>query len=196
MNFDLALPLDQFAGMDRVARSLLANSRMEPRELRTITSDSSVLPADSQSYLVDNPSSLGVCFGEPDDRTFDIWVSPAFDTRSAFYTDTVLHELSHGYFGIYVHNHRWRRLLGRVLHHYDSLVAPLATEPLIKSMLYRYTQQGVLESTEQYDQRLVDEASSIANLAVDELPYIARTFARLSTKESLSGRATGFTSVG
>lgn len=186
MTFDLALPFRQFEGMDRVARSVLTNSRMEARELRLITSDSSLLTADNQGYLVDNPECLGVCFGQEDNSQFDIWVSPAYkDTDTDFYKDTVLHELCHGYFGMYVHNHRWKRIFGRVLHHYSSLVEPLDTDTLIPNMLKRYTRQGGGESTGKYWERLENEQDSIAKAAVAELPFISRTFDRLGSREAL-----------
>lgn len=188
MIYDLALPRKQFDGMDRVARAVLANSRMDARQLSLITTDSSLLSAENQGYLEENPECLGVCFGQEDGNyTFNTWISPAYnDHTTDFFKDTVLHELCHGYFGMYAHNHRWKRTFGRVLHHYSSLVEPLDTDTLIPTMLRRYTRQGGTESSGQYWERLENEATSIAKAAVSELPYISRSFDRLGAKETVS----------
>lgn len=188
MIYDLALPRRQFDKMDQTVRAVLANSRMEARQLRTITSDSALLTSENQGYLEENPECLGVCFGQEDGNyEFDTWISPAYrDTETDFYKDTVLHELCHGYFGQYSHNHRWKRLFGRVLHHYSSLVEPLDTDTLIPTMLRRYTLQGSGESTGKFWTRLENEQDSIAKAAVAELPFISRTFDRLGQREAVS----------
>lgn len=102
------------------------------------------------------------------------------------YKDTVLHELCHGYFGMYAHNQRWKRVFGRVLHHYSDLVEPLDTDTLIPNMLKRYTRQGADESTGKYWERLENEQDSIAKVAVAELTFVARTFDRLGMREAVS----------
>lgn len=186
--YDLAMPREQFDGMDRTVRAVLANSRMESRQLRTITADSALLSADNRGYIDANPTSLAVCFGTADgNHEFDIWTSPAYtDTDTAFYVDTILHELSHGYFGAYIHNHKWKRLFGRVLYHYSYLVDPIDADDLVTTMLRRYTLQHGAETNAQFKDRLAMEKDSLAKAAVAEREFIARSYYWLGAREAIS----------
>lgn len=188
MIYDLALPRDRFDGMDRTVRAVLANSRMETRQLRTITADNSLLSAENQGYIEENSESLAVCFGQGDGNyEFDIWTSPAYAvTDTEFYTDTVLHELCHGYFGAYIHNHKWKRLFGRVLYHYSYLVDPIDADALVSTMLRRYTLQHGAETPRKFKERLAMEQDSIAKAAVAEREFISRSYHWLGAREAVS----------
>lgn len=181
MIYGLSSPRKDFEASDRLVRSVSVNSRTETRELRTVTSDKALLTREFQTYLENDPEALGVCFGQNEDKQFDIWISPSYrNTEAEFYKDTLLHELCHGYFGAYVHNYRWKRIFGRVLHQYNSLVSPIDVTTLTWSMLTRYTRQRSGETQAQYWERLENEQDSIAKTAVAELPYVSQTFDRLN----------------
>lgn len=187
MKYDLAMPETEFLQADRVVRSMLLGTRIEQKALRLATSDSELLRPDNKVYLEENPSSVGICFNH--DKRFDIWVTPAYtNTDTDSYRDTILHELTHGYLGVYAHNHRFKRFFGRVLHHYDSLVSPLDVDTLIPDMLKRYTNQGKDESFKKYCERIEFEQDAIAKIAVDELNKVSLSYYGMTDKEEARAR--------
>lgn len=188
MKYDLALARPDFEKADRLVRSaLLRSGRDKPYALNLVTSDSGLLAPDDQGYLEENPESLGVCFGDRE-GSFDIWVSPAYIGGGEMYTDTVLHELCHGYLNLYRHTNRWVRFFGRVLYHYNELVEPIDVRGLLLRTLMRYTTQGHDESHRKYVNRVDREAETIAKLAAAELPYVTGLYTRLTAKELPYGR--------
>lgn len=183
MKYDLAMARPDFDKADRLVRAVLLQSgRADLTAPRLVTSDSKRLLPDNKAYLRDHTVSLGVCFQDGDN--FDIWISPSYiDPTKDLYIDTVLHELCHGYLGLYNHNQRWKRFYGRVLYQYHALVKPIDIEGLITTALDRYTKQGQDESYPKYLARLDQEKTSISKISVDELPSISRMYERLNRKE-------------
>lgn len=182
MKYDLALPRQKFEEADRVVRSVLLRSgRMELKALNLITSDSSQLHPDDRFYIEEHPESLGVCFGQG--NLFDIYVSPSFThTGNAYYMDTILHELCHGYLVQYNHNQRWKRFFGRVLFHYFSLVQPYQANVLVEKMLRRYTNQGE-EPWGRYIENIWTELRVIEDLALQEAYEVSKLYKRITNKE-------------
>lgn len=184
MRYDLGLDREDFDKANRIVKAVLLRSgRAEVYAPNLLTSDANQLNPIDQTYLVDNPESLGVCFKETNSNTFDIWVTPAFRTNSDWYRTTVLHELCHGYLGLYVHNHRWRRFFGRVLYHYQAIVQPIGMETLLPNAIRRDTEQGRDESWPKYLTRIEMEQTAIEKIAVDELDEVFDMYNRLTRRD-------------
>lgn len=201
MKYNLELPETDFLQADRVVRSMLLGTRIEPKMLRLATSDINLLASDDQITLkasLDSPRpSVGHCFGLG--NRFDIWISPNWDTECDAYRDTILHELTHGYLGVYSHNHRFKRFFGRVLHHYSVLVNPLDLDVLVPNMLKENTVQGKGESFKKYCERLELEQDMISKIAGDELSKVTLSYCGMTDKEETrerNKRATRAASVG
>lgn len=187
MKYDLVMPRPEFDKADRLVRSVLLCSRVrkETPRLRTATSSMKWLTLNAQAELEANQNDLfGMCF--QGGSQFDLWIHPAFvDPTKSLYVDTVLHELVHGYLGCYEHNAQWRRFFLRVLQHYHTLVAPLEKIERLQLRVVRdYTRQTNSESDLDFGLRQADEINSVAKTAVSELDSIARTYERLTLKES------------
>jgi hypothetical protein len=180
MQYALPLAREEFDLADRVVRAVIGRPE---RQLRTITSDIRHLEPADKVYVEKSSIPLGVCFIGAD--IFDVWVSSAFqDPSTEFYLDTVLHELCHGYLANGTHTYPWRRVLGRVVHHYSKLVRPIDHDDMLETMLYRYTSKAKKETQADYDLRLQEAHDSIAELVMDEWDAVAYRFNRLNTQET------------
>jgi hypothetical protein len=184
LRYDLELERAKFAEADRVVRAVLLRSgkALNIYMPGLVTSDQEQLAPKDKSYILDNPSSLGVCFKDNDSNSFDIWVSPSFDPNHIGYKDTVLHELCHGYLGAYKHSHRWLRFFGRVLCAYDAIVEPMENQ--LPNALRRYMDQHPDENYGKYMERLEMEQTSIEKISIDELAYVSYTYNRLAERET------------
>lgn len=187
MRYDLALPRQDFDKANRLVKAVLLQSgKAELKAPALLTSDKGLLHAEGKDYLDAHPESLGVCFGDADAFTFDVWITPNYTrTETDAYRDTVLHELSHGYLGLYKHNHRFQRFLGRTLYHYSSIVHPIDHERLITRLVRHedYSPRYNGESYPKYLERLDNEIAAIQKIAVDELDSVNWIYERLTRKE-------------
>jgi hypothetical protein len=190
VKYDLAMPETEFLQADRIVRSMLLGTRIEQKVLRLATSNADMLAEDDQATLKaaadKGEPSVGHCFGLG--TRFDIWVSPHWDVECDAYKDTVLHELTHGYLGVYNHNHRFLRFFGRVLHHYSILVSPLDLDILIPNVLRENTKQSKSESFKKYCDRLEMEQEAIAKIAVDEFDKVSLSYLGMTDKEETRER--------
>lgn len=172
MKYDLSMPRRDFDTIDLLVRSARRGATKLPT-LNLITQDMDQLHPESKAYVLDNPDVLGVTFQDKEQGTFDIWLSPNYTNWAlGGPQDTLLHELTHGYLDCYNHGQRFRRFLGRILHHHQELVDPdFPAKYFANHLVFRYSR----EDSSKYK---VMEAESYEGLARDEHDYVARTMFR------------------
>lgn len=189
MKYDIPLERSKFNEIDRVVRSVLYQSgRADIKQLELITTDVDKLPAYDRGQIEASFDWLGLCMSRPADQ-FDIWIHPSFQRYNMFsYAEVLLHELCHGYLGLYTHNVKFRRFVGRTLYHYSSLTTEVHTgesDPnlYVQRMIRRYETQHPDESYSRFLDRLEAEQVSIAKSAEAEVDYVGVQYERLSFRE-------------
>lgn len=164
--------------MDCVVRATRRGNYNLP-SLSIITNGTEKLTVDQYMYVYDDPTNLGVTFGNSETEDFVIWITSTlkrFDTD--FARDTLLHELCHGYFHCYKHGQQFRRYLARVMCHYKWLVCPeFDTETMLRTMVTRYSRD-----TEDYIEM---EIESFLKAAQDERTYVTGRFEELRHAEGM-----------
>lgn len=181
VKYDLSMPRNDFDTADLLVRSAYRGNKLST--LNLITQDVDQLDPESKAYVLDTPDALGVTFQDKEHGTFDVWLSPNYTNwRMANPQDTLLHELTHGYLGCYNHGQRFRRFLGRVLHHYQELVDPDFTAASMAShLVYRYSRGDSFAYKEL-------EIRSYEDSARREHDYVARTmFKEMRNAEVMAG---------
>lgn len=178
-----------FADADRLVRATLISQGRVPSQNRlvTITQDWGKLKRQDREYAKANNGTDAICFVGSRPETFDVWVNPNLNPDTAYFRETLVHELCHGYVGIaYGHRPRWRNFFARTLSHYDTLVSPVDMNSArrIEENFEFYTKPSKSESDEALGMRLFADQQSVMRDIVSEMHRVYDLFDRMTKKET------------